>query len=252
MKKYLLALVAALFIAGQILTPAAAASSPAPAAASTCGDTYTVQRGDYLTLIARYCGVSYSNILSWNPQITNPNRIFPGQIIYLTSNGGGTDPVPVTGGTYVVRWGDTLGIIAARFGTTVSALLAVNPQITNASLIFAGQVINLPSGTTGTGTGTTTGTTARVTVSSLSVASGGTVTVTATGFPANAEIDYRIGKQGAAYSAVVDGTTNASGYASTTVTIPSSAVSGEKWVVVVQTTSVAKGVTVTSAAITIK
>jgi len=253
MKTIALALLVAVLIAGQVLTPVAAASTNAPALASTCGDTYTVQRGDYLTLIARTCGVSYSTILAYNPQITNPNRIYPGQIIYLTSTGsdGGTGGVPVTGGTYVVQRGDTLALIAWRYSTTVSALLAVNPNITNPSLIYVGQVINLPSGTTGGG-GTTTGTTARVTLSTVSVAAGGTVTVTVTGFPANAEIDYRIGKKDASYSAVVDGTTNSSGKASATITIPSSAVSGEKWVISVMTTSVAKGVTVNSATITIK
>jgi hypothetical protein len=91
-----------------------------------------------------------------------------------------------------------------------------------------------------------------VTVSTVSVVRGGSVTVTVSGFPANAELDYRIGKQGAGYTAVVDGKTNASGYATATVTIPSSAVVGEKWVVVVMTTSIKNGVTVTSAAITIK
>jgi LysM repeat protein len=248
MKTFALALLVAVLIAGQLLTPAAAASSTAPALASTCGDTYTVQRGDYLTLIAKNCNVSYSTILAYNPQITNPNRIYAGQIIYLTGSSGG---VPVTGGTYVVLRGDTLAIIAWRYGTTVSALLAVNPQITNPSLIYVGQVINLPSGTGG---GTTTGTTRYVTVSTVSVASGGTVKVIAYNFPKNAEIDYRIGKRGQSYTAVVDGTTNSSGYASATITIPSSAVSGEKWVIVVMTTSLPKAssATVTSATITIK
>lgn len=44
-----------------------------------------------------------------------------------------------------MRWGDTLGKIAARSGTTVGDILAANPQITNASLIYIGQVINLPA-----------------------------------------------------------------------------------------------------------
>jgi len=49
--------------------------------------------------------------------------------------------------TYLtVQWGDTLGKIAARSNTSVSAILAVNPQIYNASLIYVGQVINVPSG----------------------------------------------------------------------------------------------------------
>jgi LysM repeat protein len=46
-----------------------------------------------------------------------------------------------------VQWGDTIAKIAARFGCSVSSILAVNPQIPNPSLIYAGQVINLPAGT---------------------------------------------------------------------------------------------------------
>ena len=43
-----------------------------------------------------------------------------------------------------IRPGDTLSGIAARLGTTVSALLAANPQIRNPNLIYAGQTLNLP------------------------------------------------------------------------------------------------------------
>jgi LysM repeat protein len=254
MKRIAFALLAALLIAGQLFSPAvaapAAAASNAPATASTCGDTYVVQRGDYLTWIARYCNVTYSQILAWNPNIGNPNYIYPGQVIRLIP--GSTVPV-TSGGTYVVRQGDTLFKIAVRYGTTVSALLAVNTNITNPSRIYTGQVINLPGGTTTTpDPGTTTGTTARVTVSSLSVARGGTVTVTASGFPANTELDFRVGKQGAAYTSIIDGKTNASGSASATVTIPSTAVVNEKWVIVVMTTELAKGTTVTSAPIIVR
>jgi LysM repeat protein len=45
--------------------------------------------------------------------------------------------------TYKVRSGDTLSAIAARFGTTVAKLAALN-NITNPSLIHGGQVLKLP------------------------------------------------------------------------------------------------------------
>lgn len=45
--------------------------------------------------------------------------------------------------TYRVQRGDTLGAIAARFGTTVKKLAALN-NITNPSLIRVGQVLKLP------------------------------------------------------------------------------------------------------------
>lgn len=244
MKNFTFALVAVLLIATQLFTPAAAASSNTAAAASTCGNTYTVQWGDYLALIARNCNVSYSAILSYNPEITNPSRIYPGQIIRLT----GDPAIPNTGTTYIVQPGDTLGIIASRYGTTISTLLSLNPNIWNVSLIYVGQVIRLPGSSTGGG-GATTG--ARVYMSTFRVRAGGTVTVTVNGFPARAEIDYRIGKLGAGYTSVVDGTTNSNGSTSATLTIPTSAVVNERWVIVVMTTSLVKDTTVTSPSILI-
>lgn len=50
--------------------------------------------------------------------------------------------------TYVVKAGDSLGAIAATNRITLAALLAVNPTITNANLIYIGQVINIPKTTT--------------------------------------------------------------------------------------------------------
>lgn len=47
------------------------------------------------------------------------------------------------GKTYTVKSGDTLSAIASRNGTTVSAIMAKNPSIRNANLIYAGQVIRL-------------------------------------------------------------------------------------------------------------
>jgi LysM repeat protein len=53
-------------------------------------------------------------------------------------------PQYLCGETYLVQRGDTLWEIAQRCGTTVADLLAVNPQITDARLIFARQLINIP------------------------------------------------------------------------------------------------------------
>lgn len=47
-----------------------------------------------------------------------------------------------TTGTYTVRSGDSLSAIAARFGTTVSALQSAN-NIRNANLIYPGQVLKV-------------------------------------------------------------------------------------------------------------
>lgn len=229
MKTLWFSLMAFVLIAGLVLNP----FSTAPVSAASCGDTYTVLRGDYLTKIAQTCGVSYSSLLAANPEIKDPNKIYTGQVIRIKASA----TLPTTS-SYVVVRGDTLFLISVRFGTTVAELLKLNPQITNASKIYAGQVIKVPAGSTSGGVPVTG---SGVTLSTSSVKPGGKVTVTVRSFPANAEIDFRLGKSGSSASVIVDGKTNASGVATVTLTIPSTAKSGEKWVVKVLTTERPRG-----------
>jgi len=98
----------------------------------------------------------------------------------------------------------------------------------------------------GTTSATTTYSYAKVSLSSTQAAAGGTVTATASGFPANLDIDYRVGKQGEAFSVTYDATTDSSGASSQVITLPSSAVSGEYWVVKVVTTEIKNAVSATS------
>jgi len=58
-------------------------------------------------------------------------------------------------GTHTVKPGDSLGAIAERYDTTVSAILEANPQITNPNQISVGQQIKLPGASSGGGTGGT-------------------------------------------------------------------------------------------------
>ena len=119
---------------GQRLTvPAAGVVDPVPEPPATGGQTYTVQYGDTIRKIADRFGTTIDAVLRLNPQITNPNLIYVGQVINL--------PAGIT--SYVVQRGDTLRIIAARFGTTVDALLKLNPNIINANLIYVGQTIKV-------------------------------------------------------------------------------------------------------------
>lgn len=52
--------------------------------------------------------------------------------------------VPGTTFNYTIVRGDTLSKLAQRYGTTVQAIMAVNPEITNPNLITVGQVIKIP------------------------------------------------------------------------------------------------------------
>jgi LysM repeat protein len=109
----------------------------------TC--TYVVKSGDSLGLIAQRYGTTVSALASLN-QISNPNLIYPGQMLHLP--GCKVDPPPTpppSTTTHVVHYGDTLYSIAVRYGTTVSHLAALN-GIANPNLIYAGQVLTVPAG----------------------------------------------------------------------------------------------------------
>ena len=109
-----------------------------------CDSYVTVQWGDTLSGIAQRCGTTVKAIQAANPGLGW--WVYAGQVLYIPT-GYTPDPYyPPSGGTYVVQPGDTLGKIAGRIGVGWRDILAVNPQIYNPSLIYVGQVINLPSG----------------------------------------------------------------------------------------------------------
>ena len=58
-----------------------------------------------------------------------------------------TGEKPETAKQYTIRAGDTLWDIAQKEKTTVGAILALNPEIKDASRIYPGQVIRLPGKT---------------------------------------------------------------------------------------------------------
>ena len=47
------------------------------------------------------------------------------------------------GDYYVIKRGDTLSAIAAKFGTSIEKLMSLNPQIKNANLIYEGHTIRI-------------------------------------------------------------------------------------------------------------
>ncbi|ABP88927.1 lysin [Lactobacillus phage phiPYB5] len=98
---------------------------------STGTQAYTVRYGDTLSGIASRYGTSTSTLASLNG-ISNPNWIYPGQVLKLS---GGS-----SARSYTVRSGDTLSGIASRLGTSWTALKAKN-GLANANLIYPGQTL---------------------------------------------------------------------------------------------------------------
>ncbi|KAH0795471.1 LysM peptidoglycan-binding domain-containing protein [Histomonas meleagridis] len=104
--------------------------------------TYTVKSGDTLSGIAKKFGVTVSQLCSWNG-IKDANKIYVGQVLKVSASSGGGSSGSYT--TYTVKSGDTLSAIAARYGTTVSAICSLN-GIKNANKIYVGQKLKIPSG----------------------------------------------------------------------------------------------------------
>ena len=109
-------------------------------------NTYIVMRGDTLRLLANRFGTTVDTLVSLNSNIVNFNLIYEGQRLTVPSGQGVPVPPPPTSGqVYYAQSGDTLRKIAAKFNTTVDAILKVNPQISNANVIYVGQAITIPS-----------------------------------------------------------------------------------------------------------
>ncbi len=110
--------------------------------------TYVAARGDTLKSIAARFGTTMDVLASLN-RIYNYNLIYEGQRLIVpngqVSPAPAPRPGPSAGGTYVVQWGDTLRKIAGRMNVNVNDLIAVNPQLWNPNVIYAGQVIHIPN-----------------------------------------------------------------------------------------------------------
>ncbi len=100
--------------------------------------TYTVQRGDTISSIAKKFGLSINTIL-WANNLSLSSYIRPGDKLNI---------LPVDGITYTVRSGDTVGAIARRYNTTIDKILTYN-NIASASKIRIHQKLIIPDGKLG-------------------------------------------------------------------------------------------------------
>lgn len=107
---------------------------------------YVVERGDSLSVIARRFNTSVARLASLN-QLQSRNRIQIGQRLLLPQDSAQETAVASVAvsedGTYTVRRGDTVSLIAARHGVTEQALLGVN-GIQDPHRIYPGQLLTMP------------------------------------------------------------------------------------------------------------
>ncbi len=121
--------------------------SPTPAVAA--GPQWVVVNyGDTLYSIASRYGTTVGALMQAN-RLPDPNFVYAGQRLLIPINAAAPSaPGPSTSSstkttTWTVHAGETLYSIAARFGTSVSALAAAN-RLWNYDFIYTGQVLKIP------------------------------------------------------------------------------------------------------------
>ena len=146
---------------------------------------YIVQPGDTLNMIAERFNVTSREIIESNP-IRSDLTIFTGQILFIPRRNKdcypGMDPYPMDPypmdpcpsnpypdnshpmdpwsmcpgdrrhALYVVQRGDTLGIIASRFDTTVENIVRANNLEGSNTIIYPGQILRIPISMSGLAT----------------------------------------------------------------------------------------------------
>lgn len=108
---------------------------------------HVVQPGENLFRIGLRYGVTVDVLVAANG-LSNANRIYVGQRLVIPTRGSASTPPAAAAGTHVVQPGETLSLIAARYGLTTQALASAN-GIVNPNRIYSGQRLVIPGrGTT--------------------------------------------------------------------------------------------------------
>jgi LysM repeat protein len=109
---------------------------PKPTSPPASKAYYLAKDGDNLSSIAAKYGLSLPQIEKLNPQIVNPNLIYPDEKIWISSHS-------KVLATYIVRKNDTLSYIAHAHGLSLSEIKKKNPQIVNPDEIYPGDKVYL-------------------------------------------------------------------------------------------------------------
>ena len=108
------------------------------------GQRHTVQRGETIYGIASRYGIAQADLVRWNGLVDG--KLYAGARLLLF-NPGTLPGSQATAGptTHVVKAGETLSAIAARYGTSASAIARAS-GLANPNSIVEGQKLTIPSG----------------------------------------------------------------------------------------------------------
>ena len=111
---------------------------------------YVVKRGDCMAKIARKYGMTLGKLISLNPQVKNPSKIYVGQVLIVGYTTGSTTTATVAAATdtanaeyYTIQRGDSLYKIAVKSKVSLPKLKALNADLFAQKYIYAGQKVRL-------------------------------------------------------------------------------------------------------------
>lgn len=118
-------------------------------AAAHADEQYTVRSGDTVSHIAKQFGTTVNAVRSANG-LNASGFIREGQTLTIPTaqtTAPVAAPAPVVGGNHTVTQGETVSAIAARYGTTVEAVVSAN-GLDGRAFIRAGQTLTIPGANT--------------------------------------------------------------------------------------------------------
>jgi LysM repeat protein len=130
----------------------------AQSVAAQVAGTHVVQSGESLQQIANRYGLNWEELAALNG-ISDPNRIYAGQMLQLNGRRSGQGSVATSGqqeatyntaaqsqsgSSHIVQAGDTLASIAQRYGVGVPAIVRAN-NLSRPPAIYPGQSLIIPA-----------------------------------------------------------------------------------------------------------
>ncbi|MCD6289444.1 MAG: LysM peptidoglycan-binding domain-containing protein [Anaerolineae bacterium] len=123
-----------------VLPPIAQAQPAARGRASEI--IHRVRRGETLASIAARYHISIAQLAAYNG-LRNPNFVYVGQRLRIPGRQSQPTPYAASFKIHIVRPGEYLALIAARYGTTVNAILRAN-RLLNRNVLYVGQRLRIP------------------------------------------------------------------------------------------------------------